>query len=84
MAGNESLKRAFAYTTVGLQLAFTLLVFVYGGHKLDIRFNSEPWFLVAGVVLGMLLGFYNLFKELGSIDRDTADDRKERKRRKWL
>ena len=84
MAADGSLKRAFAYTTVGLQLAVTLLVFVYAGHKLDIRFNTEPWYLIAGVVVGMVLGFYNLFKELGRLEREPKPSAANRKRRKWL
>ncbi len=76
----------FQHITVGLQLAVTILIFVYGGHWLDEKFDKRPLFLVIGTVVGMTVGFYNLIKELKAIQSsDTNQDGdSDRRSRKWL
>lgn len=72
----------FAHITIGLQLAITILIFVYGGNWLDARFNKSPLFLIIGTVLGMCIGFYHLLKDLQG--EETKEKKaKERKRVKW-
>jgi len=82
----------FANITIGLQLAITMLVFVYGGHKLDLYFDKSPLFLAIGTALGMALGFYHLLKDLqvdnkkidGKNDVEKKDvENHEKKRIKW-
>ena len=80
----------FANITIGLQLAITMLVFVYGGHRLDLYFDKSPLFLVIGTALGMALGFYHLLKDLQVDDKkdagdksDKDDEKTEKKRIKW-
>ncbi len=77
----------FANITIGLQLAITMLVFVYGGHKLDLYFDKSPLFLVIGTASGMALGFYHLLKDLQVDDKkdsgDKDNEKPEKKRIKW-
>jgi F0F1-type ATP synthase assembly protein I len=77
----------FANITIGLQLAITMLVFVYGGHRLDLYFDKSPLFLVIGTALGMALGFYHLLKDLQVDDKkddgDKDGEKIEKKRIKW-
>jgi F0F1-type ATP synthase assembly protein I len=86
LAKNSTAKQVFAYSSIGLQLAITLLIFVYGGYRLDRRYETEPLFIVAGVVLGMGIGFYNLFKELSGLEKggEKKGKKDSEKRRKWL
>jgi len=92
LAKRSAARQVFDYSSIGLQLAITLLIFVYGGYKLDIRYKTEPLFVVVGVVLGMGIGFYNLFKELSGIEKhekenkeNTEDNTEDNtRRRKWL
>jgi len=48
----------------GVMASYTLVgaVIVFGGigYALDQWTGSAPWFLVAGVIVGISLGFYNL------------------------
>ncbi|HNR90483.1 MAG TPA: AtpZ/AtpI family protein [Spirochaetota bacterium] len=78
-----------AYSTIGLQLAITILLFIYVGYKADEHFRSSPWLFILSVVLGMTAGFYNLIRELRNIDRflenkPAADSQDGEKRTKWL
>jgi len=77
----------FANITIGLQLAITMLVFVYGGHRLDLYLDKSPLFLVIGTVLGMALGFYHLLKDLQVTEKkgdEVKDEEKHMKKRvKW-
>lgn len=80
-----------AYSTIGIQLAITILVFLYGGFLLDKHFNSSPVFVVIGTIIGMGAGFYNLMKSLSELDRllkrsQQGDNNNSSgsKRRKWM
>ena len=80
-------KVVFAHITIGLQLAITMLIFVYGGHRLDLYFDKSPLFLIAGTIIGMSLGFYHLLKDLqvdGKKDEyPKKEDEQNKKRIKW-
>ena len=39
-------------------MALSVLLGVYGGYRLDRRWNTGPWLLVTGAALGLALGLY--------------------------
>ncbi len=39
-----------------------VLLGVFLGYWLDSRFDTTPWLLVVGALLGIALGFYAFFK----------------------
>jgi len=82
---DSSGRPVFAHITIGLQLAITMLIFVYGGHRLDLYYKKSPVFLLIGTVLGMCLGFYHLMKDLGKDDNKSNKDqeKEEKKRIRW-
>lgn len=85
--GKRSVNAFIAYSTAGLQLALILVLFVYGGYKLDVRLGSSPLFVLLGAILGMVFGLYNLLKGLKEVDRamqEEKDENQERKRTKWM
>ncbi len=52
-------------TTVSTELAVTVVLGVYGGIFLDRRFHtSGPWFLLAGLFLGLAAGIAGIVKTL--------------------
>lgn len=80
-------KVVFAHITIGLQLAITMLIFVYGGHRLDLYLDKSPLFLIVGTIIGMCLGFYHLLKDL-QVDSKKDEHHKKgddpiKKRIKW-
>jgi ATP synthase protein I len=69
----SSLKQIGPYLGLGLELAATLLVFIFIGQYLDKRWDTEPWLFLVSAVLGFVIGFFNFFR---TISRLTDRDRK--------
>ncbi len=77
----------FTYSTIGLELAATILAFVFAGYKLDEYYDKSPVFISIGACLGMAIGFYHLIKQLQSIDRIEKIEKgkaENKERKKWL
>ncbi len=87
MADNKSSGQLIlSHLTIGLQLAITIMIFVYGGYRLDLYFDKSPLFLAVGTVIGMALGFYHLMKNLQSTIKKSENDKPDghkRIRKKW-
>ena len=54
------LRRAGPYMGLGMTMAASVLVGVLGGRWLDNRLGTTPWLTVAGLLLGVGTGFYNM------------------------
>ncbi len=80
--GRSSGHIVFAHITIGIQLAITILLFVFAGQWLDRHFDKSPLFLIIGTALGMSIGFYHLLKDLQG-EEHKEQKIKERKRIKW-
>lgn len=78
------------YTNIAFSFGITLtagiLLGFYGGSWLDRRWGTAPWLMIAGILLGIGLGFYSLLSELRVLEREqkrrTTDARdKDRTKR---
>lgn len=47
----------------GLQFGLTICLFAFVGLKLDEHFDSKPWIMVAGVIIGFVGGTISLLKK---------------------
>lgn len=81
--GRKQLRALGDVGTIGLEIFFTLLIFIGGGRKLDEWFDTKPWIGTAGIVLGLLaVGriFYRVAKRTKEVmsekttDSDSTDD----------
>ena len=85
MSKKKSFHGVYAYITIGLELALSILVLVIIGHHLDKHFNTSPLYLAIGTVLGMVVGFYHLLKKLQVIDKKEKEKKNETKKKvKWM
>ena len=50
------------YLGLGVQMAAAVLVFYFLGSWADTKFNTAPWLMLAGVMLGVVGGFIKLYK----------------------
>lgn len=48
--------------SLGLEIAVAVFLGAGGGYFLDLRFQSSPWLMVAGLVIGAIAGFWNAYK----------------------
>lgn len=58
---------------VGFFVAGSIILGVVGGHWLDGRLNSEPLFLIIGILLGIVVAFYGVYAMLRPFLKDKQD-----------
>ena len=56
------LRKAAPFMNLGLTFAVGIGGLAWLGHWLDGRWETEPWMTLVGAVLGMVMGFVNLFR----------------------
>ncbi|MCG3204556.1 MAG: hypothetical protein KCHDKBKB_01271 [Elusimicrobia bacterium] len=47
----------------GMQLAVTLLIFIFVGLALDKRLGTSPWFMLGGAGVGIVVGLYSFLRK---------------------
>ena len=47
-----------------MRFSLVILLSVYGGYKLDQRFDSLPWFTLIAALLGFAVAFYWMLMRL--------------------
>jgi F0F1-type ATP synthase assembly protein I len=63
------------YSSVGLELAGAVAVLAFVGSWIDRRFETQPWGILGGVVLGLVGGLYNLVREsLDAVREGKTED----------
>jgi F0F1-type ATP synthase assembly protein I len=58
----ESLRKSGPAAAAGYMLLASILVFGGIGYGLDAWRGTSPWFLVIGLLLGIVVGFFELAK----------------------
>ena len=60
---------------VGFFVAGSIILGVVGGRWLDGRLNSEPLFLIIGLILGIVVAFYGVYTMLRPFLMDDKQDK---------
>ncbi|MDR6299843.1 AtpZ/AtpI family protein [Mesonia maritima] len=61
----KPLKNWAIFSGIAIQMCATILLFAWGGQKLDEKYPSDnKWFTIAGVVLGVSISLYAVLKQL--------------------
>ncbi len=55
---------------LGTELTVAVMIGAVMGYALDRYFNSKPWFLAAGVILGGAAGCLNVYRVANVITKD--------------
>ncbi|MBN2158730.1 MAG: AtpZ/AtpI family protein [Spirochaetes bacterium] len=78
----------YTYSSIGIQLAATVVLFLLGGYKLDSHYGKSPIFTSIGAFIGMAIGFYHLIRQLKDIERTEKLEKEKNAgndiRNKWL
>ncbi len=62
--GPGSSPPAWAYVGLGLEIALPVALGAYAGYRLDRLWNTGPWMLLTGAILGIAVAFYLLFRSV--------------------
>lgn len=54
MFSNSGNRNYLEFLGLGAELALVLSVPIFAGYWLDLRWNSTPWMLLAGILTGIL------------------------------
>lgn len=69
---NSGFLQAMAITTtIGAEMAITVTLGFYIGRTLDKQFNTEPWIMVTGILLGVATGIWGIVKILQRFWKDN-------------
>ena len=52
----------------GTELAVMTVAGALGGYYLDKKWNSQPWCVLIGTLLGTAIGFYNFYRLLKKVE----------------
>jgi len=71
--GFRRVGRAFALaSSIGVPFAVLVSCGAFAGLKLDKRLGTAPWLLLAGIVLGAVAAFVNLFRVVAWYQREEG------------
>ena len=57
---SDSRKPLLQYTHLGFEFLAIFLAGIFGGRFLDAKFDTSPYLMLVGVILGFALGLYKL------------------------
>jgi ATP synthase protein I len=81
---HNSWKGIGSYSTVGLELALSILVGLFAGRWLDQKLGTHQWLTLLGVGVGIAAGARTVWRALQRANREALEqeeqDRKERAR----
>jgi F0F1-type ATP synthase assembly protein I len=66
---------AGSFAGLGIQLAISILLFLYLGQWLDKKLGTEPLLLILGVFIGAALGIYNMYHALTAAQKKAREER---------
>ena len=69
----EKYRKYLRFSTVGLELGFSVMIGLFVGQWLDKTFGTEPWLLLICLLFGMVAGFRGLIRLLKSVTQDNSD-----------
>ncbi|MFH1563795.1 MAG: AtpZ/AtpI family protein [Nitrospirota bacterium] len=62
-------KIAYA-SSIGLVLVISTFIGLGIGYFLDTRFGTTPWFIIGGLLFGIIAGFYNCYEMVMKIIKE--------------
>lgn len=78
MTDNRRFPSWVRYSGAGLELAGATAGLALIGYWVDRRFGTTPWAILAGVLIGIVGGLYNLVKTSLAAMREAEDNDEKR------
>ena len=73
--------QALSASSVGLELGISVLIGLLGGLWLDDRFGTEPWLMLACLVIGLIAGFRGVLRAVARADKAARAEAAEAEHR---
>jgi F0F1-type ATP synthase assembly protein I len=77
---NNDWKGIGKYSTVGLDLALSILVGLFGGRFLDRKLGTGHWLTIIGLGFGIAAGVRSVWRALQSANREAEEQEREERR----
>lgn len=61
---NDTMRTVARYSNLGMTLAVSVALGVFGGRWLDDRWDTAPWLLLIGALFGVSTGMYHFIKSV--------------------
>jgi len=62
------------YTSVGLELGFSVAIGIVSGYYLDQWLGTSPWLTIFLLLCGVAAGFKRIYLVLKSLEREQEED----------
>ena len=80
MAGNSKFKKVFdqvsRYSSVGLELGFSVAIGIVAGYYLDRWLGTSPWLTIFLLLCGVASGFKRIYQVLKSLENEQEKEDK--------
>ena len=70
-------RRYLRFSSLGIELGLCVMIGLIGGQWLDKKFGTEPWLLLAGLLIGLAAGFRSMFRALKELNKPQKDSGSE-------
>jgi F0F1-type ATP synthase assembly protein I len=67
---NKKWKTITKWSGLGVEFAGVILLFCFFGYKLDEKYQTSPWFLLAGFFVAFIGMMYIIIKDTRNLWRD--------------
>jgi F0F1-type ATP synthase assembly protein I len=68
------------FAGVGMQFALAIVLFLFAGQWLDKRLGTNGLFTIAGVFVGAIAAFYNMYRKISAAQKQDDAERAARRR----
>jgi len=68
--------------SMGIELAVAILGLTFAGVWLDGKLGTKPWLMLLGLVLGMVVGVWNLYRASVQMNAPASGDQTNVEKRK--
>ncbi len=76
---NSTMRSIAPYLTMGIQLAIPVVLFFFLGKWLDNKYNTSPWLMFSGLILGAVGGMIKFIQSVMALGRQQDALDAERK-----
>lgn len=74
--GRKQLRQVGRISTIGIEIALSIVVGILGGRWLDSKLGTSPYLTIIGLILGVVAGFRSLF-QVAQQERERLKDKNE-------